>query len=230
MELFLQQLTQKYNWDRSYASDAVKEYNRFMILRSQNHNLSPADDIDKVWHQHIIDTKNYASYCKKFDKFIHHDPADALDQSARKIRLKNTIQAYKQTFHTFINPNVWGIVLSSPKNNTEIKIAVFYTFDTGNGHRIWKKNDNTFDSKTIYMPITTSSTIHNIRKYVSEITGHNIYAIKIYPEHLKNIIHDPKSIEPDSIQKKLADDMFISKSKNLSVIAVLEEMTSNGYC
>ena len=39
-------------------------------------NLSPSKEIDTVWHDFILDTKEYANYCMlKFGKFIHHVPS-----------------------------------------------------------------------------------------------------------------------------------------------------------
>lgn len=38
---------------------------------------SPSEEIDMAWHDFILDTKSYASYCdKRFGKFIHHVPSE----------------------------------------------------------------------------------------------------------------------------------------------------------
>jgi hypothetical protein len=40
-------------------------------------NLSPSEEIDTVWHNFILDTREYANYCvQRFGKFIHHIPSD----------------------------------------------------------------------------------------------------------------------------------------------------------
>jgi len=56
---------------------AVGQYRRFLSLkiRHPNANLVPTDDIDLIWHTHILDTENYASDCQKmFGSFLHHNP------------------------------------------------------------------------------------------------------------------------------------------------------------
>ena len=59
------------------VSRAVHQYRRFLSLkiRYPNANLVPTDEIDLVWHTHILDTSNYASDCQNlFGSFLHHDP------------------------------------------------------------------------------------------------------------------------------------------------------------
>ncbi len=59
------------------VSRAVHQYRRFLTLkiRYPEANLVPTDDIDLIWHTHILDTGNYASDCQRlFGSFLHHDP------------------------------------------------------------------------------------------------------------------------------------------------------------
>lgn len=37
-----------YNWDFNYTNQVIFEYERFMILRATNPNLSPSNSIDKL--------------------------------------------------------------------------------------------------------------------------------------------------------------------------------------
>ena len=56
---------------------AIHQYRKFLTLnvRYPGMNLVPTEDIDQIWHTHILDTENYASDCKKlFGKFLHHHP------------------------------------------------------------------------------------------------------------------------------------------------------------
>ncbi len=100
----------RYNgWDKPMCEKVKFEYERFMELRATNHNLSPSDQIDKFWHTHILDTNSYLTYClTKWNRVIHHNPAESQDQLARAIRLGNTLIAYKQTYGNFIHPEVWA--------------------------------------------------------------------------------------------------------------------------
>tara|TARA_B100001996_G_C18487072_1_gene526103 strand:- start:9 stop:461 length:453 start_codon:yes stop_codon:yes gene_type:complete len=56
---------------------AVKQYRRFLSLKIAypSVNLVPTDDIDLIWHTHILDTVNYAADCQKlFGTFLNHYP------------------------------------------------------------------------------------------------------------------------------------------------------------
>ena len=58
-----------------------------------NINLSPSEEIDIVWHNFILDTKEYARYCiMKFGKFIHHVPSEndcGVDQCSASATVEN---------------------------------------------------------------------------------------------------------------------------------------------
>ena len=99
----------RYNsWTPEFGEQVKVEYERFLELRAANSKLSPSDTIDKLWHVHILDTKSYIRYCMgKFNKYIHHDPADSVDQMARRIRLADTKAAYSMRFGQFVHPVVW---------------------------------------------------------------------------------------------------------------------------
>ena len=151
-------ISKYYNWNPEYTAKVIFEYKRFLTLRVENSDLSPSDDIDKLWHYHILDTKSYYTYCiEKFGKIIHHNPADSLNQKLRQIRLANTHVKYLDKFGSFENKQVWNISkdtthvllnddikldtlqkfeLPDYKSNTVsepnvIKIFLYYTFDNG---------------------------------------------------------------------------------------------------
>lgn len=100
----------RYNsWDATMCKKVKYEYERFLELRAGNSSLSPSDQIDKFWHTHILDTNSYLNYClSKWNKIVHHNPAEAIDQQARQIRLANTIEQYKQKYGSFKYPEVWA--------------------------------------------------------------------------------------------------------------------------
>jgi hypothetical protein len=53
--------------------------------------LSPSISINKMWHQHILDNRNYAEDCQfLFGKIIYHDPDGELDMEAHRKRIANT--------------------------------------------------------------------------------------------------------------------------------------------
>lgn len=61
------------------------------------------------WHTHILDTRSYYNYCaNKFGKLVHHNPADSLNQEARKFRFGSTLIKYKEKFGNPINFEIWN--------------------------------------------------------------------------------------------------------------------------
>ena len=95
MDSLKAQLQSYYGWDNDKVDGLVREYEKFLIIRSQCEQCSPSEEIDYVWHQHILNTKHYYDYCfDKFNKIIHHDPQMADDQAARIGRLYNTCDKY----------------------------------------------------------------------------------------------------------------------------------------
>ena len=69
---------QEEGWDAATAAKAVGHYRRFLCMRDIEPTLDlvPTDDIDKVWHQHILFTRAYADDCQRlFGRYIHHEPA-----------------------------------------------------------------------------------------------------------------------------------------------------------
>jgi hypothetical protein len=67
-------------WTRMEAQRAVVLYKNFLTLQAMHAGarplpLQPSAAVDEVWHQHILDTRGYATDCHRiFEAFFHHDP------------------------------------------------------------------------------------------------------------------------------------------------------------
>jgi len=83
----------------------VEDYKRFLALRGAmaKHTkscemvlLSPTDNMDCMWHHHILDTQSYKTACELMlgnGGFVHHDPYAGKDvgvRTARREMLKST--------------------------------------------------------------------------------------------------------------------------------------------
>lgn len=69
---------QEEGWDAETAAKAERRYRRFLCMMHLVPTLDivPTEDIDKVWHQHILFTRTYSEDCQRiFGRYIHHDPA-----------------------------------------------------------------------------------------------------------------------------------------------------------
>jgi len=74
---FRQRLIEKEEVPESQVDEAILEYRRFLGLALVGYAelgmFSPI--IDKVWHLHILCTKDYLAFCQEaFGRFVHHCP------------------------------------------------------------------------------------------------------------------------------------------------------------
>jgi len=71
----LDRLVTKDGFSREAALAAENEYRRFLALCTKCEGLTPSEDMDAVWHQHMADTRKYMTDCNAiFGCFLHHDP------------------------------------------------------------------------------------------------------------------------------------------------------------
>lgn len=70
---------QKKGWPLSFAKKVEGEYRRFLQLHQKNPTTSlvPSETVDEMWHEHILHTRQYQTYCQdNFGHFFHHNPND----------------------------------------------------------------------------------------------------------------------------------------------------------
>ena len=104
-----------------FSDDDIADYKRFLAIRaaiSQAVNpqamlISPTDDIDAVWHAHLIDTCSYKTTCELLlgkNGFIHHDPYPVKDLAVRSARRALLMAIWKGAFPDVAKPkNGWGV-------------------------------------------------------------------------------------------------------------------------
>ncbi len=95
------------NWSSERAQKASDEYRKFLKLIAKNPDspivpwltIEGDDDLDQVWHLHILDTQRYVKDCEDiFGKFIHHDPHIAQNVSKHNSATKFTKKLYESEF------------------------------------------------------------------------------------------------------------------------------------
>jgi hypothetical protein len=92
-------------WTHQRTMQAIAQYKQFLYLiyLYPNHSLVPTQDIDRVWHHHILDTMKYAQDCQLlFGRFIHHFPyfgqRGESDRQALQIAFKQTQALFQEHF------------------------------------------------------------------------------------------------------------------------------------
>ena len=64
-------------WSKAQTVRGISRYLAFLYLVDQYPRLQlvPTQEVDQVWHQHILDTQKYAEDCQHlFGQLIHHFP------------------------------------------------------------------------------------------------------------------------------------------------------------
>lgn len=83
------------------TKQALNHYSMFLCLINlyPDRKLVPTQEIDRVWHYHILDTMKYAEDCQMlFGRFIHHFPYFGKRGKADK---KNVCTAFRETQKLF---------------------------------------------------------------------------------------------------------------------------------
>jgi len=74
---FTDRLCRENGWKYEYSIRAINEYKKFIFLICiSDHPLTPSDQIDQVWHLHLLYTRSYwTDFCQKtLGRQIHHGP------------------------------------------------------------------------------------------------------------------------------------------------------------
>lgn len=63
-------------WSKPYTETLIRQYKRFLHTAANcDTELVPTKDVDEVWHEHILFTKDYFVNWKEYlGKLVHHNP------------------------------------------------------------------------------------------------------------------------------------------------------------
>jgi len=84
-------------WTAREVEQGIRLYRNYLILKSKypEENLPPSEDIDEVWHNHILDTKKYQEDCKKiFGRYLEHYPYFGMDERSN---MDDLARAFERT-------------------------------------------------------------------------------------------------------------------------------------
>lgn len=110
-------------WTRQQVARAIANYKRFLYLLYlyPSSAIVPTQEIDEVWHQHILDTRKYAEDCQwLFGYFVHHYPYFGIGSEAEQDVLES---AFTHTQFLFVKH--FGIDLIEDNSNLQEGCAVF---------------------------------------------------------------------------------------------------------
>ncbi len=109
---FSKRLARENNWTLDYAKRVMNEYKRFVFLAmTSGHPVTPSDEIDQVWHLHLIYTKAYwEEFCKDIIRApFHHHPTKGGKKEEEKFRnwYARTKQTYREVFGEEPPNDIW---------------------------------------------------------------------------------------------------------------------------
>lgn len=109
---FTDRLARENSWPLEFAIRAVFEYKKFMFLNCiTTHPLTPSDQVDQVWHLHLIYTESYwTDFCKNtLEKAIHHGPTSGGESEKTKYTnwYESTKELYRSIFDNEPPIDIW---------------------------------------------------------------------------------------------------------------------------
>lgn len=109
---FVSRLERENGWKLEYTLRVIFEYKRFIFLQCiSSDSLTPSDQIDQVWHLHLIYTHNYwIEFCQNtLQKQIHHGPTKGGKSESQKFynNYENTLSKYKIIFQEEPPKDIW---------------------------------------------------------------------------------------------------------------------------
>ena len=100
---FEKRLARENGWSVAFAIEAISEYRKFLfLLLESGHPVTPSDQIDQVWHLHLLYTESYWNdLCERIAKRpLHHGPTAGGAAEGKKFGdwYENTKSSYRKFF------------------------------------------------------------------------------------------------------------------------------------
>ncbi len=109
---FSRRLARENRWTAAQAERAIAEYKRFIFLGCvAGHPVSPSEDVDQVWHLHLVYSKSYwKEFCGEILKRpFHHEPTKGGGSESAKFEdwYAKTLASYRQFFGEEPPRDIW---------------------------------------------------------------------------------------------------------------------------
>ena len=105
-------------WSQERADLAERDYKRYLAITHATGGYQPVPnaDIDRFWHEHILDTRRYARDCEDlFGEFLHHYPFFGMRGEADEAMWKSTIGISEQLWSDAFGESLYGSALDPQK-------------------------------------------------------------------------------------------------------------------
>lgn len=142
---FTDRLARENTWSLQFAIRAVHEYKKFMFLICiADHPLTPSDQVDQVWHLHLLYTESYwVDFCQHtLGKNIHHGPTKGGNTEKAKYNdwYAKTKEFYEHTFEELSPSDLWpsSKIRFGELNFTRVNLHRNWVIPKFNISRLWK--------------------------------------------------------------------------------------------
>lgn len=72
---FIFRVAEKHNWDYFDTQDLIEEYKKFLYIAVTDGPATPSKQVDEIWHEHILFTKDYfGRWSEILGRTLHHEP------------------------------------------------------------------------------------------------------------------------------------------------------------
>lgn len=109
---FTDRLARDNGWTMEFSVRAAQEYKKFIFLNCiTTHPLTPSDQVDQVWHLHLLYTQSYwDDMCRDIlGRKIHHGPTRGGGKEQEKFTnwYEKTVELYTDTFREAPPSDIW---------------------------------------------------------------------------------------------------------------------------
>lgn len=98
---FTARLSNENSWPETFTKKVMLEYKKFMYLAAvADKMVSPSPIVDVVWHQHLVFTQHYHSFCELLGKQVQHVPSthNPKEEELFKQAVERTRLLYESVF------------------------------------------------------------------------------------------------------------------------------------
>jgi hypothetical protein len=99
-------------WTRVYALRVMEEYKRFIFLGCRSVGpVTPSDEVDQVWHLHMLYTRQYEEFCNLIGRKFHHGPTKGGKQEddTYEEQYEYTKYLYYEMFGQYPPVDIWPL-------------------------------------------------------------------------------------------------------------------------
>lgn len=112
---FTARLAREQGWTHVFAGRVVEEYKRFVAMAMlSGHTVTPSEEVDQVWHLHMVYTKSYWHYfCRDvLGRELHHTPTGGGQDENNKFEdwYAKTLDSYQRIFQSSPPKDIWPSV------------------------------------------------------------------------------------------------------------------------